>query len=52
METINTRSFARAGLLGNPSDSYLGKMLSFAFLNLGSDDIDIAGMDDGVWRNS
>lgn len=31
MSTIKTRSFARAGLLGNPSDGYFGKTLSFAF---------------------
>lgn len=37
METINTRSFARAGLLGNPSDGYFGKTLSFAFANFGVD---------------
>ena len=33
MERIKTRSFARAGLLGNPSDGYYGKTLSFAFAN-------------------
>ena len=37
MEMINTRSFARAGLLGNPSDGYFGKTLSFAFANFGVD---------------
>lgn len=31
METIRTYSFPRAGLLGNPSDGYFGKTLSFAF---------------------
>ena len=31
MEVINTRSFARAGFLGNPSDGYFGKTISFAF---------------------
>lgn len=31
MSSIKTRSFARAGLLGNPSDGYFGKTLSFAF---------------------
>lgn len=30
---IKTRSYARAGLLGNPSDGYFGKTLSFAFSN-------------------
>ena len=33
MERIKTRSFARAGFLGNPSDGYYGKTLSFAFAN-------------------
>ena len=33
MEQIKSRSFARAGLLGNPSDGYFGKTLSFAFAN-------------------
>ena len=28
---ISTRSFPRAGFLGNPSDGYFGKTLSFAF---------------------
>ncbi len=37
METVNARSFARAGLLGNPSDGYFGKTLSFAFANFGVD---------------
>ena len=37
METIRTKSFARAGLLGNPSDGYFGKTLSFAFANFGVD---------------
>lgn len=30
---IQTCSYARAGLLGNPSDGYFGKTLSFAFSN-------------------
>lgn len=30
---ITTRSYARAGLLGNPSDGYFGKTVSFAFRN-------------------
>ncbi|MGN0846231.1 MAG: mevalonate kinase [Kiritimatiellia bacterium] len=30
---IRTRSFARAGFLGNPSDGYFGKTVSFAFNN-------------------
>ena len=30
---LRTHSFARAGLLGNPSDGYFGKTLSFAFSN-------------------
>ena len=37
MEIVKTRSFARAGLLGNPSDGYFGKTLSFAFANFGVD---------------
>ncbi|MBO5941497.1 MAG: GHMP kinase [Kiritimatiellae bacterium] len=37
MEIIKARSFARAGLLGNPSDGYFGKTLSFAFANFGVD---------------
>ena len=37
MTTIRTRSFARAGLLGNPSDGYFGKTLSFAFADFGVD---------------
>ncbi|MGN0852252.1 MAG: mevalonate kinase [Kiritimatiellia bacterium] len=37
MKTVNTKSFARAGLLGNPSDGYFGKTLSFAFANFGVD---------------
>jgi len=28
---IKTRSFSRAGLVGNPSDGYFGKTISFAF---------------------
>lgn len=35
MEIVRTRSFARAGFLGNPSDGYFGKTLSFAFSNFG-----------------
>ena len=35
METIKTYSFPRAGLLGNPSDGYFGKTLSFAFADFG-----------------
>ncbi len=31
MQVIRTRSFARAGLLGNPSDGYFGKTISFTF---------------------
>ena len=31
MEMIKTRSFARAGFLGNPSDGYFGKTVSFTF---------------------
>ena len=30
---IETQSFARAGLVGNPSDGYFGKTLSFTFCN-------------------
>jgi glucuronokinase len=37
MEIVRARSFARAGLLGNPSDGYFGKTLSFAFANFGVD---------------
>ena len=35
MKSITTRSFARAGFLGNPSDGYFGKTVSFAFSNFG-----------------
>ena len=35
MEIVKTRSFARAGFLGNPSDGYFGKTVSFAFSNFG-----------------
>ena len=35
METIKTYSFPRAGLLGNPSDGYFGKTMSFAFSDFG-----------------
>ncbi len=31
MEFVKTRSFSRAGFLGNPSDGYFGKTISFAF---------------------
>ena len=31
MQTVETRSFARAGFLGNPSDGYFGKTVSFTF---------------------
>lgn len=31
MQTVNARSFARAGFLGNPSDGYFGKTISFSF---------------------
>lgn len=31
METVKSRSFPRAGFLGNPSDGYFGKTISFAF---------------------
>ena len=34
---IRTRSLARAGLLGNPSDGYFGKTVSFAFSNFTAD---------------
>ena len=37
MSIIRTRSFARAGLLGNPSDGYFGKTLSFTFTAFGVD---------------
>ena len=37
IEVIRAKSFARAGLLGNPSDGYFGKTLSFAFANFGVD---------------
>ena len=37
MESFKAKSFARAGLLGNPSDGYFGKTLSFAFSNFGVD---------------
>ena len=33
METVRARSFARAGFLGNPSDGYFGKTISFTFRN-------------------
>ncbi len=31
--TIETRAFARAGLLGNPSDGYFGKIIALAIKN-------------------
>lgn len=31
MQSVETRSFARAGFLGNPSDGYFGKTVSFTF---------------------
>ena len=31
MQVIRSRSFARAGFLGNPSDGYFGKTISFTF---------------------
>ena len=31
MKIVNARSFARAGFLGNPSDGYFGKTVSFTF---------------------
>ena len=34
---IKTKSFARAGLLGNPSDGYFGKTVSFAFSNFSAE---------------
>ena len=34
---IRTRSFARAGLLGNPSDGYFGKTISFACQDCSAD---------------
>ncbi len=35
MDVVESRSFARAGFLGNPSDGYFGKTLSFAFADFG-----------------
>lgn len=35
MNEIITRSFARAGFLGNPSDGYFGKTISFTFREFG-----------------
>ena len=37
IDVVRAKSFARAGLLGNPSDGYFGKTLSFAFANFGVD---------------
>ena len=34
---IRTRSYARAGFLGNPSDGYFGKTVSFAFRNFAAE---------------
>lgn len=34
---IRTKSFARAGLLGNPSDGYFGKTISFTFRNFAAE---------------
>ena len=34
---VRARSFARAGLLGNPSDGYFGKTISFTFREFGVD---------------
>lgn len=34
---IKTQSFARAGFLGNPSDGYFGKTISFAFQNFSAE---------------
>jgi glucuronokinase len=34
---IKTQSFARAGLIGNPSDGYFGKTISFAFDNFSAE---------------
>jgi glucuronokinase len=34
---IKTVSFARAGLIGNPSDGYFGKTISFAFSNFSAE---------------
>ncbi len=34
---INTRAYARAALIGNPSDGYFGKTISFAFSDFHAD---------------
>ena len=34
---IRTKSYARAGLLGNPSDGYFGKTISFVFRNFSAE---------------
>ena len=34
---LQTRSYARAGFLGNPSDGYYGKTIAFSFTNFGVD---------------
>ncbi len=36
MSTIEATAFARAGLLGNPSDGYHGKTISFTFADFGA----------------
>jgi glucuronokinase len=33
---IDSRAFARAGLLGNPSDGYFGKTISLSIKNFGA----------------
>ena len=35
MNIVKTRSFSRVGFLGNPSDGYFGKTISFAFSDFG-----------------
>ena len=35
MNVVKTRSFSRVGFLGNPSDGYFGKTISFAFSDFG-----------------
>ena len=35
MNVVKTRSYSRIGFLGNPSDGYFGKTLSFTFANFG-----------------
>lgn len=57
---IESRAFARAGLLGNPSDGYFGKTISFVVRNFGahislyeSPELKIEQLDDdkNVFRN-